>query len=60
MAQDINYDPKQNDSMSPEIIYQWWCEKCCGWHYGLYDCPYDDIEYCPHCGQAMPIKEGWT
>jgi len=59
MAEDTNYSPEQNDSISPEITYFWWCEKCLDYH-GKNRCLYDDYDYCPHCRQAMPIKEGWT
>lgn len=53
---DINYSPEQHDSISPEITYLWWCEKCLDYHHEPfypYGCPYDDIEYCPHCGQII-------
>lgn len=63
MARDINYSPEQHDSWSDNFFYKWWYEKCHDYHYyryGLYGgisgCPYDDIEYCPHCGQL--IKTG--
>ena len=52
MSQDINYSPEQHDSISPEITYIFWCEKCLDYH-GTCDCPYDDIDYCPHCGQII-------
>ena len=54
----MNYSPEQLDSISPDIVYTWlwWCEKCCGYHDGQYNCPYDDYDYCPHCGQLMKIR----
>jgi len=56
MAQDVNYSPEQNDGISPEITYLFWCEKCLDYHNGPYKCPYEDFDYCPHCGQAMSIR----
>jgi len=58
MAIDINYNPEQNDSFSPEpeITYWWWCEKCLNYHIGPYSCPYEDFDYCPHCGQLMRVR----
>jgi len=53
MARDINYSPEQYNSISTNMTYMWWCEKCLDYHYGQYDCPYEDYEYCPHCGQLM-------
>ena len=53
MAQDINYSPEPHDSYSLGNIYKWWCEKCLDYHVGRYDCPYEDIEYCPRCGQII-------
>jgi len=53
MAKDTNYSPEQQDSFSTDIAYMWWCQKCLDYHYGLYDCPYEDYEYCPHCGQLI-------
>jgi len=64
MAQDINYSPEQLDNFMGNISYQWWCEKCLDYHhyycglYGeiIYNCPYEDNNYCPHCGQLMRIR----
>ena len=56
MAEDINYSPEQHDGISPEITYKWWCNKCLDYHVGRYDCPYEDFDYCPHCGQFMRIR----
>jgi len=53
MAKDTNYSPEQHDSISPEITYFYWCEKCLDYHSSIHDCPYEDIDYCPHCGQAI-------
>ena len=54
MAKDINYSPEQHDGWSEQtIIYQWWCPKCLDYHYGLYDCPYEDYDFCPTCGQLI-------
>jgi len=39
------------------IENQWWCEKCLDYHVGHYDCPYEDNDYCPHCGQLMRIRK---
>ena len=55
-----NESPEQHDSTSPEITFMWWCEKCLDYHDWPHQCPYEDFDYCPHCGQAMPRKEGWT
>ena len=56
MARDINYSPEQHDSISEDFhdpfICAMWCDKCCDFH-GLYDCPYEDYKFCPHCGQVM-------
>jgi len=52
MARDTNYSPEHHDSMSEDFHYQVWCDKCCDFH-GLYECPYEDYEFCPHCGQLM-------
>jgi len=52
MEKDINHSPEPYDGISPEITYIFWCEKCCEYH-GTDECPYDDYDYCPHCGQAM-------
>ena len=56
MAEDINYSSEQHDSLTwPEITYLFWCEKCLDYH-GTNRCPYDDYDYCPHCGQLMGIR----
>ena len=61
MAEDTNYSSEQNDGISPDIniniVYQWWCEKCLNYHTGLYSCPYENLNYCPHCGQLMRIRK---
>jgi len=58
MAQDINYSPEQHDSNSLYCLNNtaWWCEKCLDYHTGRYNCPYEDSNYCPHCGQLMRIR----
>lgn len=57
MARDTNYSPEQHDGTSwTDIVYMWWCEKCLDYHVGRYDCPYEDIEYCSKCGQAIRRK----
>lgn len=63
MAIDINYSPEQHDSFSDTTgsFCKWWCEKCHDYHYyqyglygqQLYGCPYEDYDFCPHCGQLM-------
>jgi len=55
MAGDTNYSPEPYDSISPEITYLFWCEKCLDYH-GTNRCPYDNLDYCPHCGQLMRIR----
>jgi len=60
-----NESPEQHDSISPDIVYTWlwWCERCLDYHYGPYECPYEDYEFCPHCGQLMRRGNpdgGWT
>ena len=59
MAEDINYSPEQHDGFSGNLTYGWYCEKCLGYHYyhyGQYQCPYEDYDYCPHCGQRMRLR----
>ena len=64
MAQDINYSSELPDNFTGNISYLWWCEKCLSYHhysYGLYGelifgCPYDNYDYCPHCGQLMSVR----
>ena len=63
MAQNINYNPgqleynpEQLDGIVPKITYFYWCEKCLDYHTGPYNCPYEDFDYCPHCGQLMRLR----
>jgi len=52
MARDINYGSEQHDGESEHIVI-WWCIKCNDYHYGPYECPYEDYDFCPHCGQII-------
>jgi len=52
MARDTNYSPEQHDGWSEDFRYKVWCPKCLDFH-GLYDCPYDDYDFCPTCGQLI-------
>ena len=56
MERDNNSGLEINDSMWPEITYLYWCEKCLDYHTGPYSCPYEDFDYCPHCGQLMRVR----
>ena len=59
-----NGSPVQYDSVSPDIVYMWWCPKCQVNHYTPY-CPMGEYrrlanswkdfyyESCPHCGQVI-------
>jgi len=51
----MNYGSEQHDSISPEVTYLFWCEKCLDYH-GTNRCLYDDYDYCPHCGQLISIR----
>jgi len=53
MPRDVNYSPEQHDSISGHVTYEWWCPKCCDFHSEPYGCPYEDYDFCPHCGQLI-------